>query len=206
MLLALATAFLSMAVVFVSKTFADTIFLAEFGAAYVPHFLVAQAAGIVAGSAGYGALLRRVHSTPIDLAILVAFAASAASAGWALAAGGAAVFAVSLGLSVFSALAFMVMWNAATAVVSGRRSRRFLPLAGAAATAGAVVGSFGASAVVGGFAMAGLAPVIAVMALGSAVLRVLLVSRSGEWRTLASAAAPRTRALAEQTLKIRKRP
>ncbi len=80
MALALAAAFVSMAVVFVSKTFADTIFLAEFGVAYVPHFFVAQAAGIIAGSAGYGWLLKRVSSPPIDLAILGAFAASAGSA------------------------------------------------------------------------------------------------------------------------------
>src|SRR6266545_847910 len=205
-IMALSLAFLSMAGVFVTKTFADTIFLAEFGATYLPHFITAQAIGIVATSAGYGWLLRRAPALTIDLTILGGFAASALAGLWAVRAGGAAVFAVTLALSVLGALAYMVLWNAATAVVSGRRSRRFLPLAGAASTAGAVVGSFGSTAVVGGFAMAGLAPVIAVMALGSAVLRVLLVSRSGEWRTLASAAAPRTRALAEQTLKIRKRP
>ncbi len=199
MALALAAAFVSMAVVFVSKTFADTIFLAEFGVAYVPHFFVAQAAGIIAGSAGYGWLLRKVSAPPIDLAILGAFAVSAGFGMWAVKAGGVAVFAVSLALSVLSALAFMVMWNAATAVVSGRRSRRFIPLAGAAATAGAVAGSFGSTAVVGGFEMAALAPVIAAMTIITAVLRVMLTARSGEWRILPRAvAAPRTRALAER--------
>jgi Cyclic nucleotide-binding domain len=199
MMMALAAAFLSMAVVFVSKTFADTVFLAEFGVAYVPHFFVAQAAGIVASSAGYGALLRKVSAPPIDLAILGAFAASAVFGLWAVAAGGVAVFAVSLALSVLSALAFMVMWNAATSVVSGRRSRSFLPLAGAAATAGAVIGSFGSTAVVGVFGMAALAPVIALMAVATGALRGLLVSRSSEWRLLPGAApAPRTRALAER--------
>ncbi|HKE20235.1 MAG TPA: cyclic nucleotide-binding domain-containing protein [Kofleriaceae bacterium] len=196
-LLALAAAFVSMAAVFVSKTFADTIFLAEFGAAYVPHFLVAQAAGIIATSAGYGWLLKRMSSPPIDVAVLALFAASAGGGMWAVKAGGVAVFAVSVALSVFSALAFMVMWNAATAVVSGRRSRRFLPLAGAAATSGAVVGSFAATAVVRGFQMAGLAPVIAAMAIVAAILRLLLVGRSGEWRVSRPEPA-RTRALAER--------
>ncbi|HWM86327.1 MAG TPA: cyclic nucleotide-binding domain-containing protein [Kofleriaceae bacterium] len=198
MLLALAAAFLSMAVVFVSKTFADTIFLARFGVTYVPHFFVIQAAGIIASSAVYGALLRRLSSPPIDLAILAAFAATAVVGLWADEGGGAAVFGVSLALSVLGALAFMVMWNAATAVVSGRRSRRFIPLAGAAATAGAVVGSFGSTAVVGAFEMAGLAPVIAVMALLTGLLRVFLVSRSGEWGLIPRAVEPRTRALAER--------
>lgn len=204
MILALAAAFVSMAVVFVSKTFADTIFLVEFGAKYVPHFLVIQAAGIVAGSAAYGALLRRVSSPPIDLAILIAFALSAVAGIWADRAGDGAVFVVSLALSVLSALAFMVMWNAVTSVVSGRRSRRFLPLAGAAATSGAVVGSFGSTAVVRVFDMVGLAPLIAIMAIATAVLRVLLVSRSGEWRLVPRAPKqpsekkPRTRALRER--------
>jgi Cyclic nucleotide-binding domain len=200
MLLALAAAFVSMAVVFVSKTFADTIFLAEFGVAYVPHFFVIQAAGIIAGSAGYGALLRRVSSPPIDLAILAAFAGSALAGLWAVAAGGAAVFAVSLAQAVLSAMAFMVMWNATTAVVSGRRSRSFIPMAGAAATAGAVVGSFGSTAVVGAFEAEALAPVIAAMAILTAGLRVLLVARSGEWRLAPrkEVSVPRTRALAER--------
>jgi hypothetical protein len=198
-LLALASAFVSMAVVFVSKTFADTIFLAEYGAAYVPHFFVAQAAGIIATSAGYGWLLKRVSSPPIDVAVLGVFAASAAAGVWAVKAGGPSVFVVSLALSVLSALAFMVMWNAATAVVSGRRSRRFLPLAGAAATAGAVVGSFGSTAVVGGFEMAALGPVIAAMAIVAAFLRVMLVGRSGEWRAPRGETPARmTRALAER--------
>jgi hypothetical protein len=199
MLLALAAAFVSMAVVFVSKTFADTIFLAEFGVAYVPHFFVIQAAGIIAGSAGYGALLRRVSSPPIDLALLGMFAASALAGLWAVAAGGAMVFAVSLAQAVLSAMAFMVMWNATTAVVSGRRSRSFLPLAGAAATSGAVVGSFGSTAVVGAFEAVALAPVIAGMALVTGLLRVLLVARSGEWRLpRKEVTVPRTRALAER--------
>ncbi len=213
MILALAAAFVSMAVVFVSKTFADTIFLVEFGAAYVPHFLVVQAAGIVAGSALYGALLKRVSSPPIDLAILGAFSLSAVGGIWADQLGDWAVFAVSLALSVLSALAFMAMWNAVTSVVSGRRSRRFLPLAGAAATAGAVVGSFGSTAVVGVFDMTGLAPVIAIMAVGAGALRVTLVSRASEWRLVARPSKPskdrkprepRTRALRERRAKTEK--
>jgi hypothetical protein len=197
--LALVAAFLSMAVVFVSKTFADTIFLTEFGVAYVPHFFVAQAAGIVAGSAAYGWLLRRFSAPPIDLAILGGFAAVALFGLWADRVGDAAVFGVSLGLTILSAMAFMVMWNAATAVVSGRRSRRFLPLAGAAATAGAVVGSFGSTAVVGAVDMVALAPLIAFMAVIAAMLRAFLVSRASEWRLLVNVAPePRTAALRER--------
>lgn len=197
--LALVAAFLSMAVVFVSKTFSDTIFLAEFGVAYVPHFFVVQAAGIVAGSAAYGWLLRRFSAPPIDLTILIGFAAVALFGLWADQVGDAAVFGVSLGLAVLSAMAFMVMWNAATAVVSGRRSRRFLPLAGAAATAGAVVGSFGSTAVVGAVDMVALAPLIAFMAVVAAILRAFLVSRASEWRLLAKVTPePRTAALRER--------
>ena len=47
-----------MAVVFVVKTFADAVFLAEFGAQYVPHFFVAQAAALIGTSFLYTYLIR----------------------------------------------------------------------------------------------------------------------------------------------------
>src|SRR5688572_25246067 len=120
LILALAAAFLSMGLVFVAKTFADSVFLAEFGIAYVPHFYVAQAAGLILASAGYGAALRRGPSAPLDAAILIAFAGTAALGPVAVRAGGAPVFALSLALTVQSTLASLAVWNAATAVVSGR--------------------------------------------------------------------------------------
>jgi hypothetical protein len=195
-ILALAAAFLSMGLVFVAKTFADAVFLAEFGVTYVPHFYVAQAAGLILSSAGYGAALRRGPAAPLDLAILLAFAASAGFGPVAVRTGGAAVFGLALALTVLSTLASLAVWNAATAIVSGRRSRWFLPRAGAAATAGAVVGGFGSSAVVGALTIDALGPVIAGMAIVMVVIRVSLVRRSSEWRARMPEA--RTRALAER--------
>ena len=195
-LLALAAAFLSMALVFVAKTFADTVFLAEFGVKYVPHFYVAQAAGLILASAGYGAALKRGPSAPLDLGILLAFAVSAGLGPVAVRAGGPPVFALALALTVLSTLASLAVWNAATAIVSGRRSRWFLPRAGAAATAGAVVGGFGSSAVVGAMTIYALGPVIAGMALVMVAIRIMLVRRSSEWR--ARLPEVRTRALAER--------
>ena len=197
LLLALAAAFLSMATVFVSKTFADAVFLAEFGVAYVPHFFVAQAIGLIATSAGYGALIRRRAAAPIDATILLAFAGTAVLGPLAVGLGGPALFAVSLGLIVLSTLTNLAVWNAATAVVSGRRSRWFLPRAGAASTAGAVVGSFGSSAVVGVLGVEALAPLIALMALGALGFRMMLVRRSSEWRLARADALVRARRAAE---------
>ena len=195
-ILALAAAFLSMALVFVAKTFADAVFLAEFGVKYVPHFYVAQAIGLILASAGYGAALKRGPSAPLDLAVLLIFAATAALGPVAVRTGGPPVFALSLALTVLSTLASLAVWNAATAIVSGRKSRWFLPRAGAAATAGAVVGGFGSSAVVGALTIDALGPVIAGMALVMIGIRVMLVRRSSEWR--ARLPEVRTRALAER--------
>ena len=195
-ILALAAAFLSMALVFVAKTFADAVFLAEFGVKYVPHFYVAQAAGLILSSVGYGAALKRSPAAPLDMAILLAFAATAALGPVAVRAGGAPVFGLALALTVLSTLASLAVWNAATAIVSGRKSRWFLPRAGAAATAGAVVGGFGSSAVVGMLTIDALGPVIAGMAIVMLVLRAMLVRRSSEWRSRLPEV--RTRALAER--------
>ncbi len=195
-ILALAAAFLSMALVFVAKTFADAVFLAEFGVKYVPHFYVAQAGGLILSSVGYGAALKRSPAAPLDLAILLAFAATAALGPVAVRAGGPPVFALSLGITVLSTLASLAVWNAATAIVSGRKSRWFLPRAGAAATAGAVVGGFGSSAVVGAMTIDALGPVIAGMAIVMVGIRVALVRRSSEWRSRLPEV--RTRALAER--------
>lgn len=194
-LLAIAAAFMSMALVFVSKTFADAVFLAEFGIGYVPHFYIAQAAALIASSTLYGAAIRRGPSAPLDAAILLTFACSAVLGPWAVRTGGWAVFANSLALTVLSTLASLVMWNAATAVVSGRKSRWFIPRAGAAATAGAVVGGFGASGVVAALQVEALGPVIAGMALITLIVRSLLVKRSSEWRPGRSLEEARGRAL-----------
>ena len=155
---AAAAAFLSMVVVFVVKTFADTVFLAEYGVAYLPHFFVAQAAAIIITSALYGAIIRRGPSLSADLAILAILAGTALVAPVIGDRGGAWVFAITLALLVFAALAALVVWNAATAVVSGRAARSFIPRAGAAATMGAILGGFGSSAIVAIGGVAALAP------------------------------------------------
>lgn len=182
MWLALAAAFVSMAVVFISKTFADAAFLGEFGVKYVPHMFIAQAVTMVASSSGYSALIKRLPAAPVDAAILLSFVVAAVLGPLAIAAGGPAVFVLALVMTVLATLTNLAVWNAATAVVSGRRSRWFLPRVGAASTAGATLGSLGSSALVGAFDVEALGPMLAILAAATLVLRGLLVARTGEWR------------------------
>jgi hypothetical protein len=180
--LAVVAAFTSMAAVFVVKTFADTVFLAEYGVDYVPHFFVAQSALVVAISFGYSWAIRR-GAIAIDIAILVGLAGISAAAP-VLAE--LATFALALGMVTLSTLSQLAIWNAATAVVSGRKARAFLPRLGAAATAGAVAGGFASSALVGLAGIELLAWVSAGLAAATLGLRLALQRRAPEGR-------PRTR-------------
>jgi len=159
LLVAASATFLSMVVAFVLKTFTDAVFLDAYGVEYVPHFFVAQAAALITTSAAYGALIRRRHTAIADVVVLLSLVGACLFAPALVARGGPWVFVVTLVLAVLPALAAMAIWNAATAVVSGRAARAFIPRAGAAATLGAVLGGFGASAVVAAFGVPALAPV-----------------------------------------------
>lgn len=174
---ALAAALLSMAAVFVFKTYADAVFLAEYGVAYVPHFYVAQAAALIASSGAYTRLIRR-GATRVDVPVLVATAALGAGAPFFEHLGGAWVFAVALGVLTLSGLAQLAVWNAATAIAGGRSARAFLPKVGAAATTGAALGAFGSTAIVGAADLDFLAPVGAALALVILALRLTLARRA----------------------------
>lgn len=173
---AAAAAFVSMVVVVVTKTFADTVVLAAYGVEYVPHFFVAQAAATITGAAAYGALVRRSSLWP-DALVCGALVIAASTAPALVARGGAWPFAAALAVSALAAMAAMVVWNAATGVVSGRAARTFIPQAGAAATLGAVMGGLLASAVVAVTDVATLAPVAAGFGLLMAAQVITLVRR-----------------------------
>lgn len=186
LVLAASAAFVSMLVVVVTKTFADTVVLAAYGVEYVPHFFVAQAAVTIASSAAYGALVRRSTTWP-DAGVCVALVVAAGAAPALVSRGGPWPFVAALAVSALAALAAMVAWNAATGVVSGRAARSFLPRAGAAATFGAVVGGLAASAVVTAADVAALAPVAAALGLVTAGQVIAL----GRWREGGGEARPR---------------
>ncbi|MEM9491426.1 MAG: hypothetical protein AAGC55_19935, partial [Myxococcota bacterium] len=180
-LLAAGAAFCSMAVVFILKTLADTMFLAEYGSAYVPHFFAAQSLTLAVTAAGYSRMIKTGPLLHLDLTIVVLLAATAMLAPLAIDLGGPAVFAVALLLVALSELAFMAVWNAATAVARGRAQRSFLPRASAAATAGAIFGGFAASAISAtvGVTWLGLAATLFLIAI--AVAAALARGRNDRW-------------------------
>ena len=175
--IAVAAALLAMAAVFVYKTLADAIFLGKFGVEYVPHFYVAQAAALISTSALYSKLLERGRSLRSDVPVLVLAALAGAAAPFSEGAGDWAIFSASLAVITLSGLAQLAVWNAATSVVSGRRSRSFLPIVGAAATVGAVLGGFGSSAIVAVLGTSALGPVGALLTALTLALRVVLAVR-----------------------------
>jgi hypothetical protein len=194
--IALATALLSMAVVFALKSFAETLFLAHFGATYLPHFLVAQALALMASSSAYGALLRRRDARAVDLVLLGAQAVLCGGA--SLVEHAAWRFLVPVALLTLSSLTSMALWNAVGAVASGRRARSFLPRAGAAATAGAVIGGFGATAVVGVAGWDAVGPTAALLTGVCIALRLGLPGTAPEAPT-SPAAAPHARSARRDT-------
>jgi CRP/FNR family transcriptional regulator, cyclic AMP receptor protein len=143
-----ATAFLSMLIVFALKTLADTAFLDEFGPAFVPHFIIGEALILVITSTTYGVIIKRRKTPLADVGIICGLIAVAFFSPMAAREGGWILFAAALALVTLSGLAALAVWNGATSLVSGRRSRTFVPRAGAAATSGAVVGGFGSSGLI----------------------------------------------------------
>ena len=134
-----------MFVVFLLKPLSDAVFLAAYGAAYVPHFTALEAVSIIVASSIYSIILRRGPSAVLDISILLMLGASALVSPFAIERGGVWVFAVALALNALATVASLAVWNAATGVVRGRRARAFVPRASAAATAGAICGGFSAS-------------------------------------------------------------
>ncbi len=169
---------MSMGLVFVVKTFADAVFLASYGMEYVPHLYVAQAAALIGLSFLYSWLVAR-GPLAIDTLIMLALAGTA---GVAPLLPDVATFAVVLALVTLSTLAQLAVWNAVSSVVSGRTSRTFLPRAGAAATAGAVVGGFASSGIVALVGLAALAWVSAALTLATLAVRIAMQRRARQWR------------------------
>ncbi len=169
---------MSMGLVFVVKTFADAVFLASYGMQYVPHLYVAQACALIGVSFLYSWLVKR-GAVAVDTIILIALAAVATAAPMLPE---AATFAVVLALVTLSTLAQLAVWNAVSSVVTGRKSRTFLPRAGAAATAGAVVGGFASSGIVALLGVASLAWVSAGIAIATLLVRVAMHRKAREWR------------------------
>lgn len=173
-LTAFAAAFVSAAVVFVLRIYAETVFLAEFGSVYLPHFFAVHAVTLILASATYGACIRFGNTTGFDALMLLLLAGAAFAAPLAVRVGGTWLFVMTVTLLTLSTLALFASWNALTAVVRGRRERTFLPRAGAAATAGAMAGGFGALAVIATKGVPALAPIAAALALIALGLRLVL--------------------------------
>lgn len=179
---AAAAALLSMATVFVLKTYADAVFLAEYGVAYLPHFYIAQAAALITSAGAYSRLIRR-GAARIDAVLLLAVVAAGVLAPLLDELGGPWVFAVALAVLTLSGLAQLAVWNAATSIRSGRGMRSLLPKIGAAATVGAALGGFGSSAIVSATSLGALGPVGAGLAAIALVLRLALVRRAAPRRS-----------------------
>ncbi|MEK6609156.1 MAG: hypothetical protein AABZ30_15970, partial [Myxococcota bacterium] len=133
-------AFTAMAAAMTLRTYCDAAFLSAQGTARLPHFFVASSLATMALSALYGAAVRRVRAPALDATLALAAAAIAFWAPQVEHTSPAAIFPVTVALIALSTIATLGAWNAVSACVDSRRARRFLPLAGAAATLGAATG------------------------------------------------------------------
>ena len=172
-LLAMFTAMLSMAVVFLFKTWADTRFLSLSGTTWLPHLLATQAMLMIALSSLYAQLARRLPPLQLDMLALLGTLLSGLLAPAMMHHGDGGVFAATLLMLSFPAIANLALWNSAQGVVSGRAIRNFLPRLGAVATAGAALGSLAASQLSVSHGIAVLAP--AANALTALLITVRLV-------------------------------
>lgn len=173
-LLAMLTALLSMAVVFLFKTWADTRFLTLTGTTWLAHLLAAQAVLMIALSSLYARLVHRLQPLRLDLLSLLGTLLSGLLAPLLMQQGGAGAFAATLLMLSFPAIANLALWNSAQGVVSGRGIRNFLPKLGAVATGGAVLGSLAASQLSLSYGVAVLAPVASALTVLLIAVRLLL--------------------------------
>lgn len=143
--LTLLCAMLAMAMVFIFKTWADTTFLAISGTRYLPHLLAAQATLMAALSLVYSRLIRHVRALVLDLTLISLCVALGAVALLIVGNQSSGPFVSALLMLSFPAIANLSLWNSLQNIVRGRAIREFLPKLGAAATAGAALGSLGAA-------------------------------------------------------------
>lgn len=129
------------------RAFAEATFIKAYGPAKLPYLFIASAAGFAIATLGYDILTRRTHTRIVDLVLLVALGAIAASAP-ALLGAGIAPGVLVVALAAVSQVAGLALWNRVAASVGGRDARRMLPRAGAAVTAGGAIAGLGAGAAV----------------------------------------------------------
>ena len=186
-------AFLSMVAVMILKSFTDTLFLSTYGIVYVPHFFVAQAVVTVAAASGYSALIKRGAGLRLEVTLLLAIAAVAGASPWIVGKWTGAVFAVCLALVAGTTLAAIAVWNAAIAIVTGRRARAHVPRVGAAATVGGAAGGFLATGLVSFAGLYSLALTASLLCAGLAYLQLVLRRMGHSANAASSSRVPRVR-------------
>jgi len=142
--------FVGMAAAVALRAFAEAAFLVSYGAKWLPYLLVTQAAAFALGTTLYDAVAARASSPRADAALAVALAIAAGLAPTLVAQRGGWPFVVALGVVAISSVVNLAVWNAVASSVAGRDARRWLPRAGAAATAGGAAAGLGAAAIVRG--------------------------------------------------------
>src|SRR5688572_8925944 len=176
---------LTMAASIALRSFAESAFLASYGARWLPYLYVAHAVALAATTLGYDWLTRRFSVPGIDTALLLLLLAVAAGAPLLLELGGNAPFAIVLAVVALSSVASLAVWNSVAASVAGRDARRALPRAGAAVTLGGAIAGLVAAALIRNGV--GLAPI----SYGAAVLVLVVIGVSvAQRRALALGGAP----------------
>lgn len=165
---------LSMATVFILKTFTDTLFLSVYGVELLPHFLATHAFVLIIATVTYSALLRHFKSIYLDLILITSLGSLVFASPMIVAWNENSVFVVVLLLSVLSTTVNLALWNTIAFVTSGRGTRYFLPRAGAAATLGAVIGSLASTLIVSLSAVETLTVISGMIVIIIAAVRILL--------------------------------
>ncbi len=168
--------FVAMAAATALRAFAEAAFLSSYGAKWLPYLLVAQAGAFAAGTTLYDVAAARASLPRADAALGVTLAIAAGLAPALVEQGGKWPFVVALGVVAISSVVNLAVWNAVAASVAGRDARRWLPRAGAAATAGGAAAGLGAAAIVRGGG-ADIVPWIAAV-LGLVVVMVGVMQRA----------------------------
>nr|MDQ3295813.1 hypothetical protein [Myxococcota bacterium] len=92
------------------RSFAESAFLATYGAKQLPWLLIANAGGFAVATLGYDLLTRRAHTRIVDLALLGVLGIAAATAPSLLAAGASPAVLV-VALAAISQVAGLALWN-----------------------------------------------------------------------------------------------
>ncbi|MEZ4367011.1 MAG: cyclic nucleotide-binding domain-containing protein [Kofleriaceae bacterium] len=162
---------LAMTAAVLLRSFADGAFLEAFGAAWLPHLVIAHAGALAMLTLGYDALSRRrAAAAALDRALPLTLLAVAALAPVAVREGGAALVVTVLATTAVSAVTQLALWNSLALSLAGRDARRGLPRAGAAVTAGAMVAGLGARPLIGAAGLTALPALAAMLALAVTVV------------------------------------